>query len=182
MWRVVRFLSCFSNFILFSMSDWHDVNLNLYLSYFFDLSVFLCKHLKPESAHILLDKFQLDVWMLFVNNIFVVLLVESERCFGKGNIFEKLTVVDAILSNEIIAGEEISIIELDGKLGDLLWVLDSIDKPVLEIWLTSRASEMSISLLDVFLCVKVTSEVSVSASLSINAWYFQAATNDHSYF
>jgi len=79
---MVRVVSGLSNSILIGVGDWHDINLDLGLSYLLDLTIFLGKHLEPESTDILLVELHLDVWMLLLHHIFVILLVEAESGLG----------------------------------------------------------------------------------------------------
>jgi len=136
LWRVVRLASGLCDYILLGMRNRHDINLDLNLSSRLDLAVLLSKHLEPESTDVLLVKLHLDVLMLLVDDIFVVLLVEAESCLGEGYVFEKVADVYAILTNDVIFGEEISIIELNGKLSNFLRKLDSVDQSVLEVGLS----------------------------------------------
>lgn len=82
LWRMVRVVSGLSNCILVGMGNRHDINLDLNLSYLLDLTVFLGKHLEPESTDVLLVELHLDVFMLLLDHVFVVLLVKSESCLG----------------------------------------------------------------------------------------------------
>ena len=119
---MVRVVSGLSDCILVGNGNWHDINLHLSLAYLLDLTIFLGKHLEPESTDVLAVELHLDVWRRRRDNNLVVLLVEAVSCLGQGYVFQEVADVHGVFTNHIIRREEISIIELNGELSNLPWI------------------------------------------------------------
>ena len=76
--------------------------------------------------------------------------------------------IDFILAYELIRGEEIFVVDLQGVLVVLSRVLKLVDEPVLEVRLSVLASEMSICLLNLLFGVEETPTEGVNCTFDVH--------------
>lgn len=170
-----------ANWVLVSLRNWNNVNLNLNFASNFllaSLSIF-SSQFEPESLRLV--KLQRLEFLGFKHTV-IVRLIESNWLLDKRAIFDQLLEVQAGLSNHIIALEEITVISLQSELVVFSWHLEAVDESVLEVRLTVLVPVMTVSLLHILFGVKESTEEHITCAFPVHDLHFDSIEDADSDF
>lgn len=171
---MVWFFTAFSNFVLLSQIYRQNINLNTNSASKFNLAfIILSMDVDPECLIIL--ELDLQIWPLFLQVVFKIVLGNTDLSLSKLAIFEDLFEVHDSISNNLVRCKEVSVPSLECHSVVLSWHSNFIYKSIVERSLTVLISKVSICLTGVLLRVKEGSAEDITGTFSIHHFDFLGA-------